>query len=212
MKKPFALLTLCACFSTAQSPGAVTVQRNPELRETTYSLAAGACRISWTVSETELNHAVIRHRACELPLAQQAPLIAQVLKKVMESEGSADRFQTLSWGRLFPDGPTDTTMAVRLALAAKRSPAWDSAKGKPRSGDINAFVRKLANDASIYEELRPVFQQAGLSIKLSSVEKVLVLPAAQLRFFDRLRGEGVRARDRLPFDCQTWFAIRRQEQ
>ena len=129
----------------------------------------------------------------------------------MQSEGVADRFQTVSWGRLFPDGPTDSTMAIRLALAAKRSPAWDAAKGKPRTGDINAFVRKLANDAAIYEELRPVFRQAGLSIKLTSVEKVLVLPAGQLPFFERLRGKGVGARDRLPFDCQTWFSIRREE-
>lgn len=102
-------------------------------------------------------------------------------------------------------------MAVRLALAAKRSPGWDAVKGKPRSRDINAFARKLANAASIYEELRPVFARAGLSIALSSVEKVLVLPAAQLPFFEELRKQGVAGRDRLPFDFQAWFAIRSKE-
>jgi hypothetical protein len=132
-------------------------------------------------------------------------LIAQLLQKV------TGPYQTLSWGRLFPDGPTDSTMAVRLALAAKRSPGWDAARGKPRTGDINAFVRKLANDASIYEELRPMFRQAGLSIEMASVEKVLVLPAAKLPFFAQLQKEGVTARDRLPFDFQAWFSIRRKE-
>jgi hypothetical protein len=99
-------------------------------------------------------------------------------------------------------------LATRLALAAKRSPQWDAVKGVSKTGDVNGFVRQLANDASIYEELRPVFRQAGLEIGLSSVEKVLVLPARRLEFFERLRAAGVRAQDKLPFDCMVWFQMR----
>ena len=183
----------------------VTVQRDASLRETTYSIEQGPCRISWTTYETELNRGGISHRPkCDLPLAQQTPLIAKLLHEVLK----AGKFHTLGWGRLYPDGPRDITMAVRLALAAKRSPEWDAGKGKPRNGDINGFVRKLANDASIYEELRPVFRDSGLEIEFASVEKVLVLRATELPFFDRLRVDGVRPRDRLPFDCQTWFSVR----
>jgi hypothetical protein len=112
----------------------------------------------------------------------------------------------LSWGRLYPDGKPDPTLAVRLAVAAKRSPQWDAARGRPSGGDPNGFVRKLANDAMIYAELRE-FRKAGLDIRISVVEKVLVLPARQLPFFDRLAAEGVKPADRLPFDCITWFAI-----
>jgi len=173
-----------------------------------FTATAGDCRISWTAYESDPNRRVIAHRpSCTLPLGEQAPLIAQLLQDVLKT----GELRTLSWGRLFPDGPRDTTMSARLALAAKRSPGWDAAKGIPRNGNINGFVRKLANEAAIYEELRPVFGQAGLSLELTSVEKVLVLPAAQLPFFEMLKKEGVRARDRLPFDCQTWFAIRRKE-
>ncbi len=186
----------------------VTVQRDSRYNETTFSIESGDCRISWTTFESELNRGGIVHRpSCELPLAEQAPLIAKLLPEAMKT----GELRTLGWGRLFPDGRKDLTMSIRLALAAKRSPAWNTATGRPRNGDINGYVRKLANDARIYEELRPVFEQAGFSIELSSVEKVLVMRAIDLPFYERLRGEGVRPRDRLPFDCQTWFSLRRKE-
>ena len=187
----------------------VVVKHDPENRETDYTIVSGDCRIAWTVYRTEANRGVIRHRSdCGLTLAEQAPLIGKVLRRVMATDAEAAGFRTLSWGRLYPDGARDTTMPARLALAAARSAEWDKAKGAPRGGDLNGWVRKLANEAPIYEELRPVFSQSGLDIRLTSVEKVLVLPAGRLEFFDKLRESGVRASDKVPFDCQTWFSVR----
>jgi hypothetical protein len=152
---------------------------------------------------------VIRHRSdCGLTLAEQAPLIGQVLRKVMATDSEAEGFRTFAWGRLFPDGARDVTMPVRLALAAKRSAEWDAGMGAPHGGDVNGWVRNLANQALIYDELRPVFRQSGLDIQLTGVEKVLVQPAGRLAFFERLRAGGVRAEDKVPFDCQAWFAVR----
>ncbi len=187
---------------------AVQVERDSRLLETNFTVTAADCTISWRVFGSEVNRGVIQHRSdCALPLGEQAPLIARVLRRVMQPQGNVAQFRTLSWGRLYPDGARDATLAVRLALAAKRSPQWDAARGQPRSGDINGFVKKLANDAAIYEELLPVFRQAGLDIRLASVEKVLVLPAQSLPFFARLRPAGVQPRDKVPFDCQAWFAV-----
>lgn len=186
----------------------VLVEDNSRLQESTYSVAAGDCRISWTVYRSEINRGVIlQHADCGLAPASQAALIAKLLHRVMGTEGGA-QFRTLSWGRLHPDGPRDATMAVRLALAAKRSAGWDALRGAPRSGDINGWVRTLANDALIYEELRSVFRESGLEIRLAAVEKVLVLPAGELPFFARLHEGGAQARDKLPFDCQVWFSVR----
>jgi len=186
----------------------VLVEHDSELRDTNYTVAAGDCRISWKVYGSETNRGVIRHRSdCGLTLGEQAPLMAKVLRKVMETKGEAAQFRTLSWGRLYPDGARDATLAVRLALAAKRSAEWDAARGAPRGGDINGWVRKLANDALIYKELRPIFREVGLEIRLASVEKVLVLPAGGLPFFERLREGGAQAKDKLPFDCQAWFSV-----
>ena len=206
---------LVAC-TGARAPGGagasqdeVVVKHDPENRETDYTIVSGDCRIAWTVYRTEANRGVIRHRSdCGLTLAGQAPLIGKLLRKVMAVDAEAAGFRTLSWGRLYPDGARDTTMPARLALAAKRSAEWDAAKGAPRSGDVNGWVRKLANEAPIYEELRPVFSESSLDIRLSSVEKVLVQPAGRLAFFETLREGGVRASDKVPFDCQAWFSVR----
>ena len=187
----------------------VVVKDDPEYRETDYTIVSGDCRITWTVYRSEANRGVIRHRSdCGLALAEQAPLIGKVLRKVMAADAEAAGFRTLSWGRLYPDGARDLTMPARLALAAKRSAEWDAAKGAPWGGDVNGWVRKLANESPIYEELRPVFSQSGLDIRLASVEKVLVQPAGRLAFFEKLREGGVRASDRVPFDCQAWFSVR----
>jgi hypothetical protein len=212
----FAAGTLVAC-SGGRAPRAGTaaedaavVSNDPESLETDYTIAAGDCRITWTVFRTEANRGVIRHRAdCGLPLAGQAPLIRQVLRKILRTDAAAAEFRALMWGRLYPDGAREATMAARLALAAKRSPEWDAAKGAPRDGDPNGCVRKLANEAMIYRELQPVFAQAGLEIRLTSVEKVLVEEAARLAFFRDLRAAGARPGDKLPFDCQVWFSVRK---
>ncbi len=187
----------------------VTVEHNPEPRETYYKIAAEDCTITWTVYSSEANTEVVRHRSdCALPLSGQAPLIEKVLLKVLAAKDEGIQFRTLTWGRLYSDGSRDATMAIRLVQAAVHSPAWDTARGRPRKGDVNGFVRRLANDAVIYEELRRVFAGAGLELRLASVEKVLVLPAKQLPFFEALRNTGVRAHGRVPFDFQAWFSIR----
>ena len=176
--------------------------------ETTYSEVQGECRVAWIVADTELNRAVIRHRSeCSLPLAGQVPIIAKIMHRVLVTPADYDRFHTLDWGRLHPDGHPDPTMAMRLALAARRSPQWDAVLGRPRTGDINGFVRKLANDALIYAELRDMFRAAGLEIRVAAVEKVLVLRARQLPFFDRLGSTTIKPADKVPYDCMTWFSI-----
>jgi hypothetical protein len=168
----------------------------------TFTVRSGDCAISWQVLPSDTNRVVIQHRSdCGLPLGEQAPLIADLLGKVPAP------FHTLSWGRLCPDGARDVTMPVRLALAARRSPGWDGRRGAPRSGDPSGFIKKLANDALIYRELQRVFTAAGLDLRLTAVEKVLVLRARELPFFDRLRAGGAQPSDKLPFDCQAWFSV-----
>ena len=219
MWKQAAVLTICGAMLTCamgrvpeagvRQEDEVTMERDAALGEVRYSTAKGNCRITWTAHTTEINRSVIRHRAeCELPPGEQVPLLAKLLRKVVESGTDQSQFRTLSWGRIYPDGPQDSTLAVRLALAAKNSDGWDAAKGVARSGDVNGFVRKLANDEMMYPELRALFREYGMDIELASVEKVLVLPAGRLPFFDRLQKGGAQAGDKLPFDCQAWFSIR----
>ncbi len=207
-----ALMPACPVERPADSPQEpaprVRVEDDAVLRETHYAVADGPCSVTWTVYRTEVNRGVIRHRAnCDWPLADQAPLIADLLREVEESEPGASHFHTLAWGRLHPDGAGDVTMPMRLALAAINAEEWDADRGAPRSGDFNTWVRELANDAMIYGELQSVFRDAGLDIRVASVEKVLVMPAGELPFFDALHAQGVQPDEKLPYDCQAWFSV-----
>lgn len=189
----------------------VVVAYNPDLKETTYKIAVTNCTITWTVFSSEVNREAIgQHSDCALPLEEQALLIAKLLRRVLETR-EVRQFHTLSWGRLYPEYPdrsSDASMAVRLGVAAKRSSQWDSARGVPRHGRVNDWVRDLANDAAIYQELQPVFAEAGLELRISSIEKVLVTTAGRLPFFEALRKSGVHASDLVPWDCLVWFSVR----
>jgi hypothetical protein len=193
----------------AQTADRVVVSFDAESRETTYTAASATCRIRWIVSGFEINRGVVRHRAdCSLPLPEQVPLIARVMARVLGDFSGADAPRTLFWGRLYPDARQDYLLAMRLALAAKRSEFWDAARGRTRAGNVNNLVRKLSNDAPIYPELREMCSRSGLDLQVAAVEKVLVSEAGQLPFFERFPKGEIQATDKLPYDCMTWFAIR----
>lgn len=181
------------------------------LHAKTYTVSTGRCRVSWEVMTSEPNVGVIRHRStCNSEWPAQMEAVAAIAAGVFGAEPGAAVPATLSWGRLSPDGAIDPPMSIRLALAAARSPSWNRSTGGPESGDINRFTRALCNEASIYPELRDSLGKLGLAVAVSSVEKVLVVKAGTLSYFEELRRHGVRAGDRLPYDCQAWFRITRR--
>lgn len=200
---PHALVPRCR----AEEAPAVAVTRNAQYSETTYSSSMADCTVAWMVRDSEPY--VVRQRArCAAPLEGQLPLMHAIGTAFFRQDPHAGAFRTLFWGRLAPDetrgGPQE--MAYRLALAAFHSAGWDPERGKPKDGDINGFVRKLANEAMIYPELKALFARLERDIIFSSAEKVLVMRADKLPFYDRLKQQGVRASDKLPFDCLTWFS------
>lgn len=186
----------------------VSVRRDESLSANVYTIANEDCLIEWTVYSRKPNQGVVRHRSdCAGPLDTKARLIKLLLGKITESEGPGWEFKTLSWGRVFGDGERDATMAVRLAVAARKSPAWDMAAGKPRQGDINGLVRRIFREADITDELKRAFMTAGLRLEASAVEKVLVQQAGATPLRGNLSELGVPAGDKVPYDCQLWFSV-----
>jgi len=121
---------------------------------------------------------------------------------------NAQAFRTLFWGGLEAERkPASQELPLRLALAAYQSPGWDVKKGKPKNGDINGFIKNLADREPIYPELKELFRRFDRHITLASVEKVRVLEVEKLPFYGQLKQKGVTAADRLPFDCMAWFSI-----
>jgi hypothetical protein len=125
-----------------------------------------------------------------------------------ENPSRVQALRTLHWGRILPDGAADDTLALRIALAAWRSADWNAKTGRPRSGDINAFVLALARSGRIFREFEGAFGALGLTVEPAAVEKVLVSPAGVLPFADALAKSGVRAGDTVPWDAQLWLSIR----
>jgi hypothetical protein len=193
------------CSAEAVSP--VTIEHSSQWNATIYKISNGDCTIEWIARNSEIG--VIKHWSqCTLSLAEQLPLLEKICSEFFSKDKNAQAFRTLFWGRLEPDTPNGSReLSLRLALAAHKSPGWDAKKGKPKSGDINGFVKDLANKEMIYPELKKLFERFHKSIKFSCAEKVLVLKAEKLPFYEQLKQQGVKATDKLPFDCMTWFSV-----
>lgn len=172
-----------------------------------YRTSLNDCSITWIAYNNEPG--VVKYQPdCPASLMEQMPLMSTICSSFLTNDLNAPAFRTLFWGRLAPDMAAEShEMSFRLAAAAFTSSGWDKVRGRPTQGDINKFTRDLANLARIYPELEELFAGFDRTVTLSHVEKVLVLKAGQLPFFEQLKKLGVKAADQLPFDCMAWFAI-----
>jgi hypothetical protein len=199
------LQVLPHCYAAAVSP--VTIEHDPQWNATVYKISGRDCTIEWIARNSEIG--VIKHSAeCTVLLSEQIPLLEKICAEFLSKDKNAQAFRTLFWGRLEPDTQNGSReLSLRLALAAHKSAGWDAKRGKPKKGDINGFVKDLANSEMIYPELKQLFERFYKSIQFSCAEKVLVLKADKLPFYEQLKQQGVKAADRLPFDCMAWFSI-----
>jgi len=165
----------------------IIVLHNSDLKETVYALEDKS--LSLTTYDTEINKDILHLRShSELPLKEQVGIISRILNKIPKER----QFSTFFVGRLIDAFGADRTLSERLSLAASQSPLWDKEKGRPRSGHENTGVKEIANQATIYPELKEMFARHGYEIRVSSVEKVLIDP-----------------KTKLPYDCLTWFSLSR---
>ena len=194
----------------AGDKAAVIVETDPLYKEIRYSITDDDCLIKWIRYTSELNKGVLRHRSqCSLSLKDQTPLLSKILFKVLQDIDDPRSIHTFFVGRLAPDNAKGhLEMSRRLALAAKKSPRWDTEKGNPLTGHINEFVKEIANQEMIYIELKELFEQFDMKLEIASVEKVLVTTAGELPCFEWLKNQGVEAVNKVPYDCLTWFSIR----
>jgi hypothetical protein len=187
----------------------VLVEPNTQLKEISYSITGDECKITWTLHASETNRGVVTHRAsCKVPLRDQATLMEDLLKRILADHPGEDAFRDLSWGRISPDFVGCTDMSLRLSLAAFQSSSWNRRIGKPAKGHANHFVALIAEQQCIYSELADLFNRRGRQLSVPGVEKVLVAKADTLSCYPALKAHGVRPDDKLPFDCQLWFAVK----
>lgn len=205
----FVVLVLCLPVKAAPQEFEVEVTRRTEYQDSSYCLTLDTCRLCWQTQQSPINQGIVQSRTrCTKSLLDQMDGLRAVLTTIVHRDPDGASLHTLFWGRLAPDPPQDDLqMAMRLALAAFQSDRWDRKRGRPVQGESVYWVRDLANSAMIYPELQKLFNSFGRRITVASVEKVLVLPAGQMPFFERLKAHGVKKGDKLPYDCLTWFSI-----
>lgn len=182
----------------------VIVESDPAKMETIYRITESSCQISWTVYHSQVNEGIIKHDSrCTFPLDKQLLLISKIFAKILEDERTSTKFHTLFLGSL----NSSPEISARLAMLAKRSPHWDTQKGQPKSGGTNPFIVKLANQSHLYDEWEAMFQHFNRSIEISAVEKVLVSKAGEFPYFAQLKEQGIKATDKLPYDCLVWLSM-----
>lgn len=176
--------------------------------EVEYEIHCGAdCRIRWVVSRTGINAGIAQLRSdCRLTMSEQLSVQSKILARVAADEPG---LRTLFWGGLgkWPE------WSERLALAAARSPSWDTKTGRPKAGQgVDAFVLSLISQTDIFSEFEQVLADLHLRIKVSGAETVSVTAAGSLPFFSRdLAPAGISASNKVPFDCLIWFSVERAE-
>jgi len=197
---------------TSQSPEQKTEQVSirPDDYDTgmIYSIQNKDCRIEWITRNNEVG--VIKHCShCPASLSEQLPLLTQLCAAYLSKDKNAKAFRALFWGRLLPDEmPGPPELSMRLALAAHKSPGWDAKRGRAKNGHDYELARDLANNEMIYPELKELFAYFNKTITVSYMEKLCILQAKELPYFEQLKQHGVKAEEKLPFDAATWFSIK----
>jgi len=170
----------------------VVIKSKPEYKEKSYYIVDEHGKISLTTYQAKLNKGILRLRSnSDAQIKDQAKYVSLILDRVLQDENKAE-LRTLFIGRLINTFGNDRTMSERLGQAAAKSSLWHNKQGKPVSGHANPAAKKIANGADIYKELRQAFNEHGLDIRVSGMEKVLI---------DKRSGSMV------PIDAMTWFHI-----
>jgi hypothetical protein len=174
--------------------------------ETVYRVSEGnACSLSWTLARTDPNRTVAQLRTdCGLSLERVISMSDQILGTIEKSE--PERFRNLE--SLFVGGLTALPeMRSRLVLLASSSGEWDSVRGKPKSGGLDALVKKYAQPSGFLKGWEEMFLRHGLRIEVGGIEDVRVEKAGSLPFFDELRRHGIGVKDRVPSSCLLWIRL-----
>ena len=174
--------------------------------ETAYRASEGNnCTLSWTLARTDANRKVAQLRAeCALPLERVLSLSDQILDMIEKTE--AERFRALD--TLFIGGLSGLPeMRSRLVLLAVGSGEWDSVRGRPRSGDMDALIQKRVEGSGFLRGWDEMFRRHSVRIEFRGVEDVRIEKAGSLPFFDELRRHGIGANYRVPSTCLLWIRL-----
>ena len=92
-----------------------------------------------------------------------------------------------------------------LAKQALNNRDWDAEKGRPKEGNINAFVRDLLSTPGLLAQIQIPFAGSGYIVTGASVEKVLITKANEIQYL------GIDKPLLVPYDAMVHFILKKGE-
>ena len=117
---------------------------------------------------------------------------------IVTNDSERTNYHSLFIGRLV-DHPW---LSRYLAVQALDNKGWDTEKGQPKEGDINAFVRELLTAPELLQQVQVPFTGSGYTVVGVSVEKVLVVKANEIQYLE------IDEPVLLPYDAMVHFILK----
>jgi len=180
------VVLLLACSKTPENR--VTVKE--DANAVTYSIQHNSCAVTWEYLRQ--SHSMKQTSTCASP-AEQALLVRELLNEFRKDGQKLDSLASVGVD------PKEAGISFRMALAVHQF-MGGCLKTTPYDS-----IEKAFNDADILKELREPFESAGVRLKVGGIEKVSMMPASRLPYFDQLKEHGVKSDELLPYDCWLWL-------
>jgi len=180
------VVLLLACSKAPENR--VTVKE--DANAVTYSIQHNSCAVTWEYLRQ--SHSMKQTSTCASP-DEQALLVRELLNEFRKDGKKLDSLASIGVD------PKEAGISFRMALAVHQY------MGGCRKTTPYDSIEKAFNDADILKELREPFESAGVRLKVGGIEKVSLMPASQLPFYDLLEKQGVKSNELLPYDCWLWL-------
>ena len=154
-----------------------TKTEDVDSRETVYAARGVRCQIFWISRRfgDGSTFGLTERSKCRLKLTDQNRYRATLLTRLSADTNKLEGLRNFYWGKL-QRGDSNDEYAVRLIRAASKSSRWDASTGTVLQypSGLNSFVLNMINETNVFAELSDLFSQFGFSIKVNSVEQVII--------------------------------------
>lgn len=202
---PLYFLSGCAIASTENDLGAPKLKTIKSDGKTTVSIKTNSCGVSFEYFDKSYkynNSVIIIRRDCLESEETELLFIDRIIEYLSSIDGFFDRFDSVLWGGL------GETKSKELSIAAMHSEQWKIAV-ESRSNSMAKTALKIVEDVDLFYDLKSVFYNYGLMLRVESVEKLQIGSPSDLNFGVKIDlGEGD---FKIPFQGIFWFSLSLQK-
>lgn len=138
----------------------------------------------------------------DLPISRKMELLRPLMERMFQTEKSERAYSFTIAGY--------EELGQRLLALASKSKEWNRHSGYSRQG--HSFIVELLNHGDAYPELAQTVGEFNYQVRVSSVEKIMVLPVSRLTSEERASITGpVKNTDKFPANALIYFMLTRDD-